>query len=129
MVASSKIKLVEDYLISLRHERRVEIIGADKIESFKALSSFASFETEHELVLADGRACLRGVQISYEEVKYGSLVPHLIRLVYDLDAELAILRQRDVKPEEFQEYNEYVEYCKLMADEYVTFVDNLKAGN
>ena len=31
---------------------------------------------------------------------------------YNVNQELAILRQRDTKPEEFAEYNEYVEKCK-----------------
>lgn len=35
-----------------------------------------------------------------------------IRKKYSLNQELAILRQRDTKPEEFEEYNTYVEQCK-----------------
>lgn len=35
-----------------------------------------------------------------------------IRKKYSLDDELALLRQRDSKPEEFQEYFNYVEECK-----------------
>ena len=36
----------------------------------------------------------------------------LIRQKYNINQELAILRQREVKPEEFADYNEYVEQCK-----------------
>ena len=35
-----------------------------------------------------------------------------IREKYSLDDELAILRQRDTKPQEFEEYNSYVEKIK-----------------
>ena len=35
-----------------------------------------------------------------------------IRQKYSINQELAILRQRDTKPEEFEEYNAYVEACK-----------------
>ena len=35
-----------------------------------------------------------------------------IRQRYSINQELAILRQRDAKPTEFAEYNEYVEQCK-----------------
>lgn len=35
-----------------------------------------------------------------------------VREVYSVDDELAILRQRDTKPEEFAAYNEYVEQIK-----------------
>ena len=43
---------------------------------------------------------------------YQNLVIKKIRAKYTLDEELAILRQRDTKPEEFAEYNAYVETCK-----------------
>lgn len=35
-----------------------------------------------------------------------------IRKKYTINDELAILRQRDSKPQEFEEYNNYVENCK-----------------
>ncbi len=35
-----------------------------------------------------------------------------IRESYSIDDELAILRQRDTKPEEFKEYNSFVEAIK-----------------
>ena len=43
---------------------------------------------------------------------YEGEIVKLIRKKYTVDNELAILRQRDEKPEEFAEYNEYVEACK-----------------
>ena len=48
---------------------------------------------------------------------YEQRVVQLIRERYDIDAELAILRQRDSKPEEFAEYNAYCEECKTKAKE------------
>ena len=46
---------------------------------------------------------------------YGELVERLIRKKYTVSAELAILRQRDDKPQEFAEYNAYAEQCKAEA--------------
>ena len=43
---------------------------------------------------------------------YVELVNKAVRHKYSLSDELAILRQRDTKPDEFAEYNEYVERCK-----------------
>jgi hypothetical protein len=43
---------------------------------------------------------------------YPKLVEEAIREKYSLSDELAILRQRDSKPEEFEEYNTFVEQCK-----------------
>ena len=44
--------------------------------------------------------------------EYENKIVALIRKKYNVNQELAILRQREVKPEEFAEYNEYVEQCK-----------------
>ena len=46
---------------------------------------------------------------------YEQRVAELIRLHYSVDDELAILRQRDTKIEEFEEYNSYCENCKTIA--------------
>jgi hypothetical protein len=43
---------------------------------------------------------------------YKQFVVEKIREKYSLNEELAILRQRDTKPAEFEEYNAYVEKCK-----------------
>lgn len=51
------------------------------------------------------------------QVEYESLIVSEIRKKYTIDQELAILRQRDTKPEEFAEYNSYVEGCKLKVKE------------
>lgn len=47
-----------------------------------------------------------------ETVPYEEQVVALIRERYSSDDELAILRQRDSKPEEFEQYFNYCEECK-----------------
>ena len=49
------------------------------------------------------------------ESDYIARVDRLIRQKYSVSAELAILRQRDTKPEEFAEYDAYAEECKRIA--------------
>lgn len=46
---------------------------------------------------------------------YSELVNEKIRKRYSVSEELSILRQRDTKPEEFAEYNSFVETCKSEA--------------
>ena len=46
------------------------------------------------------------------KLPYELRVVKRIREVYSIDDELAILRQRDTKPEEFAEYNAFVERVK-----------------
>ena len=45
-------------------------------------------------------------------IDYDAEVNRLIRQRYTASQEFSILRQRDEKPEEFAEYNEYCEWCK-----------------
>ena len=45
-------------------------------------------------------------------IPYEQRIVNRIREKYSVDDELAILRQRDTKPDEFAEYNEYVEQIK-----------------
>lgn len=51
--------------------------------------------------------CLKEKEPSYKE-----RIVSRIREKYSIDDELAILRQRDTKPEEFLEYNSFVEGIK-----------------
>ena len=48
-------------------------------------------------------------------IDYPQLVENKIRTKYSVSAELAILRQRETKPEEFAEYNAFCELCKAEA--------------
>lgn len=54
------------------------------------------------------------------EAKYEDLIVSKIRERYSINQELAILRQRDSKPIEYQEYYNYVEKCKAEAKEVLT---------
>ena len=46
------------------------------------------------------------------EARFSEYLTQRIREKYTINDELAILRQRDTKPDEFAEYNAYVERCK-----------------
>jgi hypothetical protein len=45
-------------------------------------------------------------------IPYKDRIIARIRAVYSIDDEIAILRQKDTKPEEFAEYNAFVEQIK-----------------
>lgn len=49
---------------------------------------------------------------------YKRKIVELVRNKYDIDDELAIQRQRDSKPDQFAEYNDFVEQCKQEAHDY-----------
>lgn len=49
------------------------------------------------------------------DVNVGSVVSAILRKTYSVDDELALLRQRDSKPEEFAAYNAAAEAAKAVA--------------
>ena len=53
-----------------------------------------------------------GTETPHVPMDYGETVNGSIRRKYTLSEELAILRQRDTKAEEFEAYNQYAEQCK-----------------
>ena len=71
------------------------------------------------LILKNGEYVVHNEEQTTEEIEipYDERVVSLIRERYSLDEELAIQRQRDTKPEEFQAYFDYCEECKQRAKE------------
>lgn len=67
--------------------------------------------TQREMI-AEEIAQMEAIQNEPIVIDYDTEVNRLIRQKYTASQELAILRQRDEKPEEFAEYNEYCEWCK-----------------
>lgn len=66
--------------------------------------------TQEEIAQQDAQEAMQNITIPYEQK-----VIELIRQKYSLDEELAIQRQRDAKPIEFQQYFDYCEQCKIEA--------------
>lgn len=61
---------------------------------------------------------------TYDEL-YKQRIVELVRGKYDIDDELAILRQRESKPEQFAEYNDFCEHCKAEAREETNKTDEI----
>ena len=68
------------------------------------------------------RARLNG---TYDRI-YADEVNRRIRRRYSQGDELAILRQRDEKPEEFAAYHDYAEMCKAEAKAYLAKVEGVR---
>ena len=54
-----------------------------------------------------------------KQQKYEDRVVELLRKEYSLNQELATLRQRYEKPEEYQAYHDYAEQCKIKAKQEI----------
>lgn len=59
----------------------------------------------------------------YFKPTYPDVVDGLIRERYSVSDELAIQRQKDTKPEDFAEYDEFCEQCKTTAREIFDEID------
>ena len=68
-----------------------------------------------EMLLADGWSEYVLPEIEPLAPSYEERVEQLIRERYTTNQELAIQRQRETKPEEFEEYFTYCEECKRIA--------------
>lgn len=74
------------------------------------------FNAPESMVLADGwKPYIPEAPAITQEEQYKQRIVELVRERYSVDDEIAILRQRDSKIEEFNEYNAYVERCKEIA--------------
>lgn len=59
---------------------------------------------------------------------YDEMIDTMVREKYTISQELSIQRQRDIKQEEFAEYNAYVESCKSKAKEIWARQESVLAG-
>lgn len=108
-----------------RETKRVAYIGKKKPIAFSKNLEWAFVKTLPEkysyLTYEDGKLVAHITEKTEEQIqaqkqaKYEARVDNLVREKYSLSNELAILRQRDTKPEEFAEYNAFVEECKAQA--------------
>ena len=71
----------------------------------------------HEMILAAGWEEYTPEETASEEYvpSYEERVVELIRERYSIDDEIAILRQKDTKQEEYQAWYDYCEGCKTQA--------------
>lgn len=63
----------------------------------------------------DNKKIQLAIKFNKQDKLYPELVEELIRQRYTISQELAINRQRDTKPTQFEEYNSYCEACKAEA--------------
>lgn len=97
----------------IREQRAIEIVK----------DGYRTFNPSHEQIIADGWEVYtppvrEAVEVPLEE-QYKQRIIELVREEYSVDDELAILRQRDTKIDEFNVYNSFVEECKQQAKEEI----------
>lgn len=117
--------LIPDKLF-VQHHDAVE--AKEAVYSRELIKEYPSGGKEYKTVLVTPAIEAKEAWDEYEDIQvyilyteaelqeqYENYVNTLIREKYTLSQELAILRQRDTKPEEYAVYNEYCEECKAQA--------------
>lgn len=89
----------------------------DTAENRMTTVPYGTEDEWEEVVLAD---VLAEKERQEQKEAYENDVEARIRARYSVSQELAILRQRDSKPEEFAEYNAFAEECKAEAKKAMT---------
>ena len=85
-----------------------------KYENGRIVLDFIKEQKRQEKILKNKKEQYINSQ-EYKENRYCDLVDDKIRQRYSLSQELAILRQKNTKNQEYIEYNNYCEQCKLEA--------------
>lgn len=101
-------KIPQGEVLNNRMYKTIEVLSTDKVRKVMLKGGIVNEIPLQELLV--DKYC----QDSYEEI-----VSQLIREKYSLDAEIAILRQRDTKEDEFKAYNEFAEQCKQTAKDFI----------
>ena len=105
--------------LATKTEKYTEIYQNPVIKTDEEGNEYESYEEVEVEKTREYKACdLIGHKREIVDTRsYSEKVVSLIREKYSLDEELAIQRQRDTKPDEFQEYFEYCEFCKKQIKE------------
>ena len=129
--------LVNDRLFIAHHEATPEIKMQGHVEPFT--NEFGL--PDENFVIDVEYSPARGAWDEYENIQvyipyteeelnakrikdYEKFVEDLIRVKYSVSNELAILRQKETKPDEFKEYYEYAEQCKAAAKIALNFTED-----
>ena len=117
--------LVSDKMLKEHHEA---VEAKEAVYDRILIKEYPSGGKEYKTVLVTPATEAKEAWDEYENIQvyipytenelqqqYENAVNTLIREKYTLSQELAILRQRDSKPEEYAAYNAYCEDCKAQA--------------
>lgn len=104
----------EKYIDKEYIEKEIEIDGV-----LQTVTEEIKVEKERQYFTCDLIVNESPNKAEFIKKQYENKVSALIRKKYSLNSELAILRQRDTKPEEYQVYNAYAEECKALAKQEI----------
>lgn len=126
----SNYDLTKGYLVSdkILKEHHEAVEAKDAVYDRVLIKEYPSGGKEYKTIIVSPAVEAKEAWDEYEDIRvyipyteaelqeqYENAVNALIREKYTLSQELAILRQRDTKPDEYNAYNAYCEMCKIEA--------------
>lgn len=102
----------DDEIISTPYNYQIAIVP-DNIDKDKiTYTDFDIVDGKYNFNVAKFNTRITVEKEKINNLEYKATIDKLIRQRYSVSDEIAILRQRDSKPEEYTEYNAYCEECK-----------------
>ena len=126
----SNYDLTKGYLVSdkILKEHHEAVEAKDAVYDRVLIKEYPSGGKEYKTIIVSPAIEANEAWDEYEDIQvyipyteaelqeqYENAVNAAIREKYTLSQELAILRQRETKPEEYAEYNAYCEACKAQS--------------
>ena len=106
-----------------KYEKILSKLKQTRVRKLLNASAVADFERDYgkgyEILESFEDGSIRVRFTLYSSISYEELIIRLVRSEYSIDEEFAILRQRDIKADEFQTYYDFVEQCKTVAKDFV----------
>lgn len=105
----------DDEIISTSYNYQIVILPDDIDKDKITYSDFDIVDGKYNFNVAKFNTRITAEKEAVKNLEYKTTIDRLIRQRYSVSDEIAILRQRDNKPEEYAEYNAYCEECKSQA--------------
>lgn len=105
----------DDEIISAPYNYQIVILPDDIDKDKITYSDFDIVDGKYNFNVTNFNTRITVEKETVKNLEYKTTIDGLIRQRYSVSDEIAILRQRDIKPEEYAEYNAYCEQCKAQA--------------
>lgn len=105
----------DDEIVAEPYNYQIVVVPDDIDIAEITYSDFDIVDGKYNFNVAKFNTRITAEKETVKNLEYKSTIDRLIRQRYSVSDEIAILRQRESKPEEYAEYNAYCEECKAQA--------------
>lgn len=114
LIKKQKIYIKKDQYDNFKSQKNIKILSKTVCAASRYLKN-----NEDKLIITYNL---------YNPIDYEDLVAKLIEEKYSINDQIAIIRQKDLKVDEYNEFYNFCEKCKVLAKNYVNERDNINYG-